>query len=76
MRIGVWKAIAGGGTAVAVVLDDEIMSSGIGAWVFLAIHVRYVRVSRMIELGENIRFLPYFLVIVFIFVVIVPIIWN
>ena len=45
MRIGVWKAIAGGRMAVAVVLDDEIISSGIGIRVFLAIHVRYVRKS-------------------------------
>jgi hypothetical protein len=37
MRIGAWKAVAGDGTAVAAVLDDEIMSSGMGARVFLKI---------------------------------------
>jgi hypothetical protein len=47
MRIGVWRAIAGGGTAVAVVLDDEIMSSGMGARVFLE--------SRPVQIRKEIR---------------------
>lgn len=38
MRIWGWKATAGGDTALAVVLDDEISTSGIGARVFLRIN--------------------------------------
>jgi hypothetical protein len=34
MRIGVWKAVTGGGATVDAVLD-EITSSGIGARAFL-----------------------------------------
>lgn len=37
MRIGVWKAVTGGGATVDVVLDDEITSSGMGARAFLAV---------------------------------------
>lgn len=77
MRIVGWYAAGGGGTTDVPVLEGEMISSGMGALLFLHSNVVNDSVINSGELhGQDSRVLPYFGAIFFLVFIVIPVIWD